>query len=57
MNGEDMVLTIRESHLESLIRDSERLAVVSDIAWSESDHALDAIKLICGKGNIPWEKA
>lgn len=57
MNGEDRVVVVKESHLESLIRDSERLAVVSDIAWSESYRALDAIKLICGKGNIPWEKA
>ncbi len=57
MNGEDRVVMVKESHLESLIRDSERLAVVSDIAWSESYHALDAIKPICGKGDIPWEKA
>ena len=57
MNDKDRIVMVSESRLETLIRDSERLAVVTDIAWSESYHALDAIKLICGKECVPWAKA
>lgn len=57
MNEKDRVVMISESRLETLIRDSERLAVVSDIAWSENNNAFDVIKLICGKESIPWVKA
>lgn len=47
---------IEMDRLEALIRDSEKLDAVTSIAWSDEYRAIDTIRLLCGKENIPCEE-